>query len=101
MVGPSNKFECDKNKARSNYKKHGIRFTEGCRIFDGYTLTDPSKKNDASVESRYVSIGSLEKGIVIVLVWTERNGNVRVISVRKASRREREGYNAHIEKTLS
>ena len=96
-----NKFECDKVKARSNFKKHGLRFTEGCRIFSGHTLTAESNQNEDSVEKRYVTIGMLNKETAAVVVWTDRLGNVRVISVRKAHRKERDNYYAHIKETIN
>jgi uncharacterized protein len=96
-----NKFECDKKKARSNYYKHSLRFTEVCRIFDGLTLTSESKHNMDIKEKRFVTIGALDNQTAAVLVWTERKGNIRVISVRKASQKEREAYYGHIKKTIN
>lgn len=95
------RFECDKRKARSNFKKHRLRFTEGCRVFAGHTLTAPSNQNSDDSEDRYVTIGTLSSGVAAVIVWTKRVSNIRVISVRKASRTEREHFNAHIAKTLN
>ena len=97
----ANKFECNKDKARSNFQKHGLRFTEGCRIFDGHTLTVESNNNSSIEEKRFVSIGVLDEQIAAVVVWTNRSGNIRVISVRKASRKERESYNAYIKKQVN
>lgn len=97
----ANKFECDKSKGRSNFEKHGIRFSEGCRIFDGHTLTSPSKQNADLNEERYVSIGSLNSTTAVVVVWTRRLDNMRVISVRKARRDERDRFHAHIQKAIN
>lgn len=96
-----NKYECDKTKARSNYHKHGLRFTEGCRIFEGIILTSESKQPSIPNERRYITIGALDKQTAAVLVWTERKGNIRVISVRKASPKEREAYYVHIKKAIN
>ena len=96
-----NTFECDKGRARSNFVKHGIRFTEGCRIFDGHALTLPSRQNGDTYEERYVTIGALTDEIAAVVVWTKRRQHVRVISVRTASRAEREKFNAHIQKKIN
>ena len=90
------KFECDKAKARSNFAKHKIRFTEGCRIFDGHVLTAPSSQNATDKEARHVTIGVLSGAVAAVVVWTERDGNRRVISVRKARTKERKEYDAYI-----
>lgn len=97
----TNKFECDKTKARSNFDKHAIRFSEGCRIFDGHTLTAPSSQNSAAGEERFLSIGTLSHGVIVVLVWTKRLSHVRVISVRMARQKERDQFHAHIKKATS
>ncbi len=98
---PIHRFECDKRKARSNYQKHRLRFTEACRAFAGHTLTAPSNQNLGNSEDRYATIGTLSSGVAAVIVWTKRGSNIRVISVRKARRTEREQFNAHIAKTLN
>lgn len=98
---PIHRFECDKRKARSNFHKHGLRFTDGCRVFAGHTLTAPSKQNVSDREHRYVTIGALSDGLAAVVVWTRRVDSIRIISVRKARRYEREQFNAHIAKALS
>jgi len=96
-----NTFECDKTKAKLNYKKHALRFTEGCRIFTGHTLTAQSNQNDDLSEERYLSIGALDDDTTVVVVWVQRARNIRVISVRKARKKERENYYAHIKKTVN
>lgn len=95
----TNTFECDKAKARQNFLKHQLRFTESCRIFAGHTLTAPSKHNAVNAEERFTTIGVLDNKVAAVVVWTKRAGNIRVISARTASRNERELYNACIKKT--
>lgn len=98
---PVHRFECDKRKAGSNFRKHGLRFTDGCRAFAGHTLTAPSKQNVGDREHRYVTIGALSDGLAAVVVWTRRVNSIRIISVRKARRTEREQFNAYIAKALS
>lgn len=93
-----NRFECDKGKARSNYAKHRVRFTEACRaIQSAYTLTGRSPQSDDLGEERNVSITTLTDGRAVVMVWTPRNGNVRAISVRRASKKEKEALNAYLQ----
>jgi uncharacterized protein len=96
-----NTFECDKTKAKSNYQKHALRFTEGCRIFSGHTLTAESNQNDDLSEERYLSIGALDDDTTVVVVWVQRARNIRVISVRKARQKERESYYAYIKKAVN
>lgn len=93
-----NRFECDKNKARSNYEKHRVRFTEaGKAIKSAHTLTGRSAQSDDLGEERNVSITTLADGRAVVMVWTPRNGNVRVISVRRARKNEKEALNAYLQ----
>jgi uncharacterized protein len=94
-----NRFECDKDKARSNYRKHGVRFTEAGRALNSaYSLTGRSPQSDALNEERNVSITKLLDGRSVVIVWTPRRDNVRIVSVRPARKREREALNAYLQK---
>jgi uncharacterized DUF497 family protein len=91
-----NRFECDREKARSNYKKHSVRFTEAGRALNSApSLTGRSPQSDELGEERNVSIVKLADGRPVVVVWTPRKGNVRIISVRRARKREREALNAY------
>lgn len=93
-----NRFECDKDKARVNYMKHGIRFTDAGRAFNSeYSLTGRSPQSDELSEERNVSIVRLADGRTIVVVWTPRKENVRIISVRHARKREKEALNAYLQ----
>lgn len=94
-----NKFECDKGKARMNRNKHGVRFTDAGRaINSGYSLTGRSPQSEALGEERNLSITKLANGRAIVVVWTPRDGNVRIISVRYARTNEKEALNAYLKK---
>lgn len=93
-----NKFECDKDKARSNYRKHGVRFTDAGRALNSaYSLTGRSAQSDELNEERNLSIAKLTDGRSVVIVWTPRNGNVRIISVRRARKSEKEALNAYLQ----
>lgn len=93
-----NTFECDKAKARSNYSKHGVRFTEAGRAIKlAHALTGRSPQSDDLGEERNQTITTLPDGRTIVMVWTPRNGHVRVISVRRARKKEKEALNAYLQ----
>ena len=93
-----NRFECDKRKARANHRKHGIRFTEAARALNStYALTGRSPTWADPNEERNLSIAKLVDGRTIVIVWTPRHGNVRLISVRHARKSEREALNAYLQ----
>lgn len=85
-------FEWDKRKASSNARKHGVPFEEASTVFaDGLSLTilDPAHSEE---EDRFVTIGSSHRSKLLVVVHTERGDNIRIISARPASRRERRTY---------
>lgn len=93
-----NRFECDKDKARSNYTKHGVRFTEAGRALNSqYSLTGRSPQSGAFEEERNLSIAKMADGRAVVIVWTPRQGNVRIISVRHARKKEKEALNAYLQ----
>jgi uncharacterized protein len=93
-----NRFECDKGKARANYIKHGVRFTDAGRAFNSqHSLTGISFQSGELSEERNLSITKLADGRTIVIVWTPRKGNVRIISVRHARKSEREAFNAYLQ----
>lgn len=93
-----NRFECDKEKARSNYTKHGVRFTDAGRAVNmAHSLTERSPQSGDLNEERNLSITKLPNGRAVVMVWTPRNGNVRIISVRHARKSEKEALNAYLQ----
>ncbi|MBN1471756.1 MAG: BrnT family toxin [Syntrophaceae bacterium] len=86
------KFEWDENKSKRNLKKHEVDFKEGKTVFnDPFTITidDP---DHSDLEERYIDIGISSKGRILVVWYTERNDNIRIIGCRKANRFEREQY---------
>jgi len=88
------KFEWDQNKADSNIKKHGVTFTEAKSVFFDYfarLIPDP----DSSIgEERFIILGkcSDSKVLVVCHCYKEPNETVRIISARKADKRERKQY---------
>ena len=90
-------FEWDSRKARSNLAKHGVGFQEASTIFgDPLSLTIPDPEHSLS-EERYITVGRAFSGKLLVVVHTERGDNIRIVSARRASRRERKFYEKIIE----
>jgi uncharacterized protein len=86
------RFEWDEEKAVGNYDKHGVTFEEGVTVFYdplSISIDDPGHSEE---EERYVDIGASENGRVLVVSYTERGRNIRIISCRKATRKERRQY---------
>ncbi len=85
-------FEWDKKKADSNRKKHGIGFEEASTGFgDPRSLTIPDPDH-SHTEARFVLLGKSSTGKLLVVVFTERGDNIRIISTRAANRKERGMY---------
>ena len=89
-------FEWDSRKARSNLSKHGISFEEASTIFgDSFSLTVPDPDHSIT-ERRYITVGRAFSGNLLVVVHTDRGNNIRIISARRASRRERRVYEQEV-----
>ena len=85
-------FEWDENKAKSNLAKHGVSFAEATTVFgDPQSLTIPDPEH-SQTEDRFVSMGSSHRQKLLVVVHTERGDSIRIISARRASRKERKSY---------
>ncbi len=85
-------FEWDPNKAKENVEVHGVSLDEASTVFqDTFSLViyDPLHSEE---EDRFVLIGNSHKDRLLVVVHTERGNNIRLISARKASKKERMQY---------
>ena len=86
------RFEWDDEKAKVNLKKHKVSFDEAATVFtDPFALTIPDPGHPSG-EQRYIDIGSSDKGRTLVVVYTERGSNIRIVSGRKAIQSERKIY---------
>ena len=84
------KYQWYKNKAASNLQKHGIEFADAVSVFsDDLAITIPDNRFD---EDRFVTIGMDAFGRILVVVFTWRGEDIRLISARSAERRERKQY---------
>lgn len=88
-------FVWDESKRKANLAKHGIDFEDAPRIFDGPMLTAEDSR-DAYGERRFIALGLLE-GVVVSVVYVERDEDVRLISIRKALRHEAARFIRQIE----
>ena len=88
-------FELDDAKNLSNVQKHGVSFEEARRIFDAPVLTTVDERQEYG-EVRKLSIGRIDSSTVLVVAHTERDGNIRLISARPASRKERQRYSEQV-----
>ena len=83
-------YQWNRDKAATNLRKHGVDFADAVSVFsDDLAITIPDERFD---EERFVSIGLDAFGRVLVVVYTLRGDEIRVISARKATRQERRQY---------
>ncbi len=83
-------YQWNRDKAATNLRKHGIDFADAVSVFsDDLAITIPDERFD---EERFVTIGIDAFGRVLVVVYTMRNDEIRVISARKATRQELQQY---------
>jgi len=83
-------YQWNRDKAAANLRKHGIDFADAVSVFsDDLAITIPDERFD---EERFVTIGVDAFGRFLVVVYTMRGSEVRIISARKATRQERQQY---------
>ena len=90
-------FRWDPRKAAKNIAKHGVGFDEAATVFGdalGQITDDPRHSGD---EQRYVLLGQPERRNLPAVMFSERGDAIRLISARRATRREHNDY----EKTKS
>ena len=81
----------DPLKARANLAKHGVAFEDA-----ELALSDPSgltrEDSDARGEERFVTVGADALGRIVAVVYPYREEDVRLISARPATRKEKDAY---------
>ena len=90
-------FEWDEDKRRKNREKHGIDFLRASRVFRDKQRIEFVDDREDYGETRVRVIGKITrlwilKTIIIFVVYTNRNGNIRIISARVANPSERSSY---------
>jgi hypothetical protein len=85
-------FEWDPEKARLNTAKHGIDFAEAATVFaDVLSATIPDPDHSIG-EHRFITLGMSHRQRLLVVVHTETDDRLRIISARTAERNERRSY---------
>jgi uncharacterized DUF497 family protein len=84
-------FEWDEEKRRANLAKHGVDFLRARALFDGRTVLVVSSRR--SEEERFATTGEID-GRCYTVIWTMRDGVIRLISARRARDGEQRAYRA-------
>jgi uncharacterized DUF497 family protein len=87
-------FEWDEWKAKENKSKHGISFADTFAVFEDPNAVTVDDFRQG--EQRHVTIGMDAFGRILVVVYTWREDNIRIISARKAMRYEVRQYESEI-----
>ncbi len=85
-------FEWDKGNLDKSYKKHGITPNEAEEVFLDEEILLLEDDRHSQVEERFKAIGKVIKGEILLIVFTVRKTNIRIVSARKANQKERRLY---------
>jgi uncharacterized DUF497 family protein len=89
-------FEWDARKAATNVRKHGVPFGEAATVFADPDALDGLDLKHSEQERRSLRLGRSLAGRVLIVAYTIRGSNddekIRIISARRASRKERAAY---------
>ena len=85
-------FEWDEAKDASNYSKHGVSLAEAATVFtDPFAIVDDDVYHSAE-ENRYLIVGYSSEGRLLLVCYTEREDNIRLISARNTTAHEKKNY---------
>jgi uncharacterized DUF497 family protein len=93
------RFEWDESKNRQNIEKHGFHLSEPQEMFRGFLLVRPDTREDYG-EERSIGIGMIQGRAAFVAFAERPHHTIRIISLRKADREEREQYEKAIQDGL-
>jgi len=94
------KYEWDDDKDLLNQRKHGLSFSEAIRLFESDDRYLEIFDNEHSVvEDRFIAIGPIERGLIVVVFTERENDIIRIIGARMATKVEQTLYHAHIGNT--
>jgi uncharacterized DUF497 family protein len=88
----TNSFEWDDAKARANLRKHGISFDEAATVFAERGAPTNSDLEHSISEDRFIIIAMTEWQRLLIVAYTYRDEVIRIISARRANRREQTIY---------
>jgi len=85
------RFEWDKQKRRTNIRKHGFDFRDAWKVFELPMLAALDERQDYG-EDRWIGIGILNTRVVVVVFIERGEDTIRIISMMKATTNERIRY---------
>jgi uncharacterized DUF497 family protein len=88
-------FDWDPTKAAANVRNHGISFEEAATVFSDPLAAIFDDEEHSITEVREIIVGHSTANRLLLVSFTERSGIIRIISARRATRRERQAYEEH------
>jgi uncharacterized DUF497 family protein len=85
-------FEWDAQKAETNRTKHGVSFEEAATVFGDPLAAIFDDETHSADEQREIIIGHSDQNRLLLVSFTERAERIRIISARRATKRERRDY---------
>ena len=85
-------FEWDPNKAAKNIEKHQVSFDEAATVFDNPMFITVIDEEHSVDKERYITVGLSKRGRLLMVAHTDREGRIRIISARKATKKEEQFY---------
>jgi uncharacterized DUF497 family protein len=92
-------FEWDEGNSQKNWIRHGVNQTECEQLFLNQPLVVIEDTGHSNQEARYYALGQTDQGRRLFVVFTVRDINIRIISARDMSQRERSVYQSAKEET--
>ena len=86
------RFVWNPAKAASNRRKHGVAFEEAATVFGDPLARIHDEPDHSPQERREILVGHSKRDRLLLVSFTERDGMIRIISARTATRHEREDY---------
>ena len=94
-------FEWDANKGAANLAKHGVSFDEAATVFADAQGLDGPDRGHSTHEARFLRLGESALQNILMVAYTVRRSSdgetIRIISARRASRKERAAYRGYID----
>ena len=93
------KLEWDERKNKENIRKHGFDFADAWEVFDLPMLTSTDTREGYN-ENRVIGVGFLRQRIVVIVFAEQDDDTIRIISLRKALKHERERFGSYLRDEL-
>jgi hypothetical protein len=91
-------FEWDDAKDLANQQKHGLSFAEAKQLFDsGADYLEIFDADHSEAEDRFIAIGPVKRGIVVVVYAEPEENLIRIIGARTANKRERDLFRSYMD----